>query len=144
MWGTAQSDKGRNQAWFEFTSQLAELIDMDFVGLPVYRWGAAGGHALRMAARLTGRGEVLYPALARPRAPGRVPHLLRAAARCAGHIDAGRGRGGPATAASTSPTWSAKMSDRTAAVYFDNPGFLGVIETDGARSPSSPTASAPR
>ena len=38
----------------------------------------------------------------------------------------------------------AKISDRTAAVYFDNPNFLGVIETAGrARSPSSPTASAP-
>ena len=75
----AQSDKGRNQAWFEFTSQLAELVDMDFVGLPVYTWGAAGGHAIRMAARLTGRNEVLVPGVARPRAPGRDPHLLRAA-----------------------------------------------------------------
>src|SRR5262249_19803077 len=33
VWGTPSSDHGRNQAWFEFASQLAELIGMDFVGL---------------------------------------------------------------------------------------------------------------
>ena len=54
VWGTPSSDHGRNQAWFEFTSQLGELIGMDFVGLPVYSWGCAAGHAVRMAARLTG------------------------------------------------------------------------------------------
>ena len=50
VWGTPSSDHGRNQAWFEFTSQLAELIGMDFVGLPVYSWGCAAGYAVRMAA----------------------------------------------------------------------------------------------
>ena len=34
---------------------------MDLVGLPVYSWGCAAGHAIRMAARLTGRREVLVP-----------------------------------------------------------------------------------
>ncbi len=34
---------------------------MDFVGLPVYSWGCAAGHAVRMAARLTGRSHVLVP-----------------------------------------------------------------------------------
>src|SRR4051812_28383707 len=61
-WGTAASDHGRNQAWFEFASQLGELLDLDFVGLPVYSWGATAGHAIRMAARLTGRAQVLVPA----------------------------------------------------------------------------------
>ena len=61
VWGTPSSDHGRNQAWFEFASQLGELLGMDFVGLPVYSWGCAAGHAIRMAARLTGRREVLVP-----------------------------------------------------------------------------------
>ena len=34
---------------------------MELVGLPVYSWGCAAGHAIRMAARLTGRNEVLVP-----------------------------------------------------------------------------------
>ena len=33
----------------------ASCSSMDFVGLPVYSWGCAAGHAIRMAARLTGR-----------------------------------------------------------------------------------------
>ena len=55
VWGTPSSDYGRNQAWFEFCSQLGELLALDFVGLPVYSWGCAAGHAIRMAARLNGR-----------------------------------------------------------------------------------------
>ena len=130
VWGTAQSDKGRNQAWVEFTSQLAELVDLDFVGLPVYTWGAAGGHALRMAARLTGRSEVLYPAsldperlavfrtyCEPPEMPGHIT-LVEVAVGVDGRVDVA--------------DLAAKISDRTAAVYFDNPGFLGVIETAGA------------
>ncbi len=39
VWGTPSSDHGRNQAWFEFASQLGELLELDFVGLPVYSWG---------------------------------------------------------------------------------------------------------
>ena len=58
--GTTASEHGRNQAYFEFCSQLGELLNMDFVGLPVYSWGCAAGHAIRMASRLNGRREVLF------------------------------------------------------------------------------------
>ena len=50
VWGTPASDFGRNQAWFEYASQLGELVDMDFVGLPVYTWGCAAGNAAIRAA----------------------------------------------------------------------------------------------
>ncbi|MEM8855449.1 MAG: aminomethyl-transferring glycine dehydrogenase, partial [Pseudomonadota bacterium] len=66
VWGSYQSDHGRNQAWFEFQSLLGELIDMDVVQLPVYSWGCAIGHAVRMAARLTGRRKVLMARLSDP------------------------------------------------------------------------------
>src|SRR5688572_4390892 len=59
VWGSPQSDVGRNQAWFEYASQLGELLNMDVVGLPVYSWGCAIGHALRMASRMTGRRQVI-------------------------------------------------------------------------------------
>ncbi len=68
VWGSPQSDFGRNQAWFEYASQLGELVGMEVVSLPVYSWGCAAGHAIRMAARITGRHEVLLPRAARPRA----------------------------------------------------------------------------
>ena len=67
VWGTPSSDHGRNQAWFEFCSQLGELLELDFVGLPVYSWGCAAGHAIRMAARITGRRRGARPRVARSR-----------------------------------------------------------------------------
>ena len=66
VWGSPQSDHGRNQAWFEFNSELGELLDMEVVQLPVYSWGCAAGHAIRMASRITGRHEVLLPRVSDP------------------------------------------------------------------------------
>ena len=39
VWGSYQSDHGRNQAWWEWQSQLGALLNMDVVQLPVYSWG---------------------------------------------------------------------------------------------------------
>src|SRR6478672_4876293 len=66
VWGLPQSDHGRNQAWFEFNSELGELLNMEVVQLPVYSWGCAAGHAIRMASRMTRRNEVLVPRLIDP------------------------------------------------------------------------------
>jgi glycine dehydrogenase subunit 1 len=60
-WCSPGSQKGRNQAWVEFCSQLGELLELDAVGLPVYSLGNAAGSAMRMAHRLTGRTTVLDP-----------------------------------------------------------------------------------
>lgn len=131
-WGTPASDHGRNQAWFEFASQLGELLELDFVGLPVYSWGCAAGHAIRMAARMTGRAEVLVPEqldrerLAVIRTYCRPPEL-------ASHIEL-------ATVASEDDTGridlgdlGRRLSERTAAVYLETPGSLGVIESEAGR-----------
>ena len=73
VWGSPQSDHGRNQAWFEYASQLGELLEMDVVQLPVYSWGCAAGHAIRMAQRLTGRHE----AVQRPPRVEAVEHRMQ-------------------------------------------------------------------
>ena len=41
-------------------------VEIDVVGLPVYSWGCAIGHAVRMAARITGRSRVLVPSVMDP------------------------------------------------------------------------------
>ena len=127
VFGSPMSDHGRNQAWFEFASQLGELVGMEMVGLPVYSWGCAIGHAVRMAARLTGRREVL---VARAIAPERLD-VLRSYCEppaMASHIaivtvdfDAASGR-------IDLSDLRAKLSPRTAAVYFEVPSYFGVIE----------------
>ena len=132
VWGTPASDVGRNQAWFEFASQLGELLDLDFVGLPVYSWGCAAGHAIRMAARLTGRREVLVPALldAERRA---VIATYCEPPEMASHLTLVDVEVDPATGSLDLDQLASVLSERTAAVYFETPGSLGVIETECAR-----------
>src|SRR5580693_51679 len=126
VWGTPSSDLGRFQAWFEYASQLGELLDLDFVGLPVYSWGCAAGHALRMAARMTGRTKVLIPRVLDPERravirnycgaaqPGRLLQIEEVGYRPDGRLDLDELR--------------ARLSARVAAVYVENPNFFGIIE----------------
>jgi glycine dehydrogenase subunit 1 len=132
VWGTPASDVGRNQAWFEFASQLGELLDLDFVGLPVYSWGCAAGHAIRMASRITGRREVLVPALldAERRA---VIATYCEPPEMASHLTLVDVDVDPATGRLDVDHLAELLSERAAAVYFETPGSLGVIETECAR-----------
>jgi len=132
VWGTPSSDYGRNQAWFEFASQIGELVDLDFVGLPVYSWGAASGYALRMAARMTGRRRVLVPETTDPERLAVIRTLcgpsgaerslvvdLVRAERDTGRLDLG--------------ALAQLLDTDVAAVYVENPGYLGVVETEMVR-----------
>lgn len=131
VWGTPSSDHGRNQAWFEFTSQLAELIGMDFVGLPVYSWGCAAGHAVRMAARMTRRSQVLVPDTISPERLA-VIRTYCGAAELPGRIDVEPVGHDPATGTLDLADLERRLSEQTAAVLFDNPSFLGLVETGAA------------
>ncbi|MBX5440193.1 MAG: aminomethyl-transferring glycine dehydrogenase subunit GcvPA [Solirubrobacteraceae bacterium] len=131
-WGTPASDHGRNQAWFEFASQLGELLDLDFVGLPVYSWGCAAGHAIRMASRMTGRREVLVPAdLNRERLA--VIRTYCEPPEMPSHIAIVEVATDPQTGRLDVADLEAKLSERTAAVYVETPSSLGVIETEVER-----------
>ena len=131
VWGTPSSDLGRNQAWFEFTSQLGELVDMDLVALPVYSWGCAAGHAIRMTQRITDRRRVLVPRYLDPERlavlrnycepPEMRTHIeivevdVDVTSRQIDMADLGR-----------------KLTDEVAAVYFENPAYLGQFESQAA------------
>jgi glycine dehydrogenase subunit 1 len=131
VWGTPSSDHGRNQAWFEYASQLGELVEMDVVSMPCYSWGCAAGHAVRMAARITGRREALVP---RASDPERLS-VLRSFCEppeMASHIAVTLVDYDPWTGLLDLEDLERKISAKTAAVYFDNPSYLGFIETQGA------------
>lgn len=131
VWGSPQSDVGRNQAWFEFNSQLGALLNMDVVQLPVYSWGCAAGHAIRMAARMTGRRKVLISAYSDPERAAVIStycepeemHGSIAVERVACDLESG---------ALDLEDLDAKLDAEVAAVYFENPSYLGVIEDRGA------------
>ena len=131
VWGTASSDLGRNQSWFEFTSQLGELVNMELVALPVYSWGCAAGHAIRMAARLTGRNKVLVPRYLDPERRAVIknycapPEMASTIEIVDLDIDSSSGLIDLADL-------KAKLSSDFAAIYFENPSYLGQIEVQAA------------
>lgn len=131
VWGTPSSDHGRNQAWFEFTSQLGELLDLDLVALPVYSWGCAAGHAIRMASRLTGRRQVLLPRRMDPERRKVIDSYCEPAAM-PGHIEIVEINSDPSSGQLDLADLEAKLSGKTAAVYLENPGYLGQIEAAAA------------
>ena len=131
VWGSYQSDHGRNQAWFEFQSQLGALLNLDAVQLPVYSWGCASGHAIRMAARLTGRRKVLLPALSDPERLA-VIRTYCEPPEMASHIEIVTVAADPTTGRLDLTDLQAKLGPDVAAVYFENPAYLGTIETGAA------------
>lgn len=128
VWGTPSSDHGRNQAWFEFTSQLGELLDLELVALPVYSWGCAAGHAIRMAARLTGRQRVLVPQFLDPERRAVIANYCEPAAMPS-HIEMLDIAVDPASGLIDLEDLAGQLDERVAAIYFENPSWLGKIES---------------
>jgi glycine dehydrogenase subunit 1 len=127
-WGTPASDLGRNQAWFEYQSQLGALLELDFVSLPVYSWGCAVGHALRMACRATGRHRVVVPEhLDRERLA--VLRTYCGRAELAGHIEIAYVGHDRETGELDLESLERALAPGAGAVYFETPGSLGVIES---------------
>jgi glycine dehydrogenase subunit 1 len=129
--GTAPSDMGRNQALFEFCSQIAELIDMDCVSLPTYSWACATGNAVRMAARLTGRSRVIVPGTIDPERLSVIRNYCEPE-ETRGHIEVTTLAWDPQTGRVDLDDLAAKLSTDVAAVYFESPSYLGLVESDGA------------
>jgi glycine dehydrogenase subunit 1 len=127
VWGSPQSDHGRNQAWFEYASQLGELLDLDVVGLPVYSWGCAIGHAVRMAARITGRRTVLVPAVMDPERMA----VLRTYCEpdgMQGHLRIVVVPSEAETGFIDLAALRSALSPDVAAVYVETPSYVGVVE----------------
>ena len=129
--GAGPSDHGRNQALFEFSSQIGELVNMDCVSLPTYSWACASGNAIRMAARMTGRSEVLVPGTLDPERLSVIRNYCEPV-EMQSHIDITPVAWHAETGQIDLKDVAAKMSASTAAVYFENPSYLGVVEAEGA------------
>lgn len=131
IFGEPSSDHGRNQAWFEFCSQLGELLNMDLVGLPVRSWGTAAGHAMRMAARLTGRNEVVIVRAIDPERLSVIRNFCEPP-EMESHIGIRLVDFDAATGQIDMEDLRASVGPQTAAVYFEVPSYLGVIESRGS------------
>lgn len=132
VWGTPSSDHGRNQAWFEFSSQLGALLELEFVGLPVYSWGCAVGHALRMAARLTDRSVVVIPSNV-DRERRLVIDTYCGYRELNGALTVREVEVDPATGMISQAALAEALGDDVAALYIETPNSWGVIEADIVR-----------
>jgi glycine dehydrogenase subunit 1 len=123
--GEPYDDHGRFQALFEYTSLMGELLNMDVVNVPTYDGFQATATALRMASRITGRAEVLLPANINPHKLSKIRDYLKPdiQIRSVGYH--------PRTGQMNLDTLQSLVSPETAAIFFENPSFLGLIEENG-------------
>jgi glycine dehydrogenase subunit 1 len=127
VWGTPSSDHGRNQAWFEFCSQLGELLGFDMVGLPVYSWGCAAGNALRMAARMTKRRRVLVSRIICPERMS-IIHNYCGLMEMFGSVQVELIDHDPRTGLLSLDHLRDELDATAAALYLETPSYLGLIE----------------
>jgi glycine dehydrogenase subunit 1 len=116
------SDHGKYQAMFEYQSLLGELVGMEVVTTPTYDAGCAAGSALLIACRLTGRSQILTAGTVAPERLSQLRGFTKAAAQLA-TIDYDT-----ATGAMDLNALEALLSDDTAAIYFEVPGYFGTLE----------------
>jgi glycine dehydrogenase subunit 1 len=122
--GDTYSDLGKYQAIFEFQSMLGELVGMEVVSTPTYDWASAATSALLMACRITDRRKVL---VARTTSAERLSHLqnFSKAVATVELVEFDR-----ATGLMDLDDLRARLTADVAAVYFENPSYLGFLEAN--------------
>jgi glycine dehydrogenase subunit 1 len=124
--GEPYDDHGRFQALFEYASMMGELLNMDVVNVPTYDGFQAAGTALRMAARITGRRELVVCGPINP------AKLLKIRDYCRPGLEIQVLASDPTIGGPDLGQLERAVSERTAAVYFENPNYLGIVEGRGA------------
>ncbi|MEA4961206.1 aminomethyl-transferring glycine dehydrogenase subunit GcvPA [Lutispora sp.] len=123
--GEPYNDFGRFQSLFEYQSLVAELVDMEVVNVPTMDWSQAASTALRMASRITGRKEVLVPkAMCWEKYLAMKNYCDPDIALVPVEYDKNTGL-------MNLEDLKKKLTSKTAAVYFENPSYLGFIEVNG-------------
>ncbi|MDY2649331.1 MAG: aminomethyl-transferring glycine dehydrogenase subunit GcvPA [Pyramidobacter porci] len=119
--GDTYSDHGKMQAIFEYASMMSELLDCDVVSYPTYDAGQAVSSSFRMALRLlSGRKTILVPSCMNPE----IRSMAESYCRGCGTLVPVKAPDGLIDMAD----FEAKLSGDVAAVFVENPSFLGVFE----------------
>lgn len=123
--GDEFEDHGRYQALFEYQSLLGELLEMDVVNIPTFDWAQAIATSIRMAARKTGRKVALVSGTISPERLQVVKNY------CSPDIKIELIGYSEENGRMSIDDLKSKLDDSVAAVYFENPSYLGFIETEG-------------
>ena len=123
--GDPYEDHGRFQTLFEFASMMGDLLEMDVVSIPTYDGFQASATALRMAARATGCQRLLIAdSIGRDKLSKIVDYckpdleIVPVPMDASGQVDLASLRG--------------RLDDTVAAIYVEQPSYLGVVETQAS------------
>ena len=123
--GEPYDDHGRFQALFEYASMMGELLNMDVVNVPTYDGLQAVATSIRMASRITNRREVLVAKTIHPSVLSKIRDY------CAPRMQIRLLDYEVTTGQIDLSVLQAAISSKTAAVYFENPSYLGHLEACG-------------
>ncbi len=115
--------QGILQALFEYQSMICELTEMEVANCSMYDWASALGEAARMAVRITRKNRILIPKIIHPERKA----TLQTYAEPAG-IRIETIKYDKETGQLSLEDLKEKISEETAAVYIENPSYLGFIE----------------
>lgn len=124
--GEPYEDHGRFQALFEYESMMGELLEMDVVNVPNYDGFQAAATALRMSARLTDRNQVILPGTIGKDKFSKILDYLQP------DLEVSRLPYDPETGGMDLRSLRTHLTTDTAAVFFENPAYLGMLETAAA------------
>lgn len=117
--------QGMLQAVFEYQSLICELVGLEVANSSLYDWASALGEAARMASRLNRRDTVAVPYLISPQRLA----VLRAYTEPVGmrivQVDHDK-----TTGLLDLEDLKEKVDKQTAAVYVENPSYLGFVEEE--------------
>ena len=116
--------QGMLQALFEYQSMMCELTSMEVSNCSMYDWASALGEAARMATRVKGRNEILVPRIIHPERAATLQVYAEPAGITVKQVGYNSENG-----QLDLDELKNKISDKTAAVYVENPSYLGYIES---------------
>jgi len=119
----AEVSQGVLQALFEYQSMICELTGMEYTNSSMYDWSTALGEAARMTRRATGRSEFLIPYYISPERAATLKTYCEPAGIKIVQIDQD-----PETGQVIPEMLKKKLSEKAAAVYVENPSYLGQYE----------------
>ena len=117
--------QGMLQTLFEYQSLICELTGMEAANSSMYDWATALGEAARMAGRLTRRSTILVPYLMSPNRLAVLRTYTEPVEMKVTQIDYDE-----ATGLIDLEDLKEKINGETAAVYVENPSYLGFVEED--------------
>jgi len=115
--------QGMLQALFEYQSMICELTAMAVANSSMYDWASALGEAIRMATRINNRAEVIVPRIIHPERYATLQTYvepLEMKIKSVGYNQE--------TGLLNLEDLKHHVSEKTAAVYIENPSYLGFVE----------------